>query len=105
MDFRMNYLVTEKMGDNLLKETEQLEENLKHMLSLIERLNIYWHGNDYDEFSKNEVAYIKNINFKVKELKYLGNFIKIASKSYSESDYEWLTKIRKIGADQEWGIK
>lgn len=104
MEFKVDYITVLGIGNDLLKETNELEETLEHMLTLIEELNSCWKGIDYENFANNASVYIKNLNFNIQELKFLSNFIKLAAGKYSDSDLEFARRIRKVGDDKEWNL-
>lgn len=104
MDFKVDYNRTLEIGNSLKNEVLELDKLFKEILLLIEELSTCWSGIDYDNFSQNTYAYIKNLKFNIEELKFLANFIQLASKSYSDTDDEWGGKIRKMGEDKEWTV-
>lgn len=102
MNFEVDYNKTLEIGNSLKKEVLELDNILKEILLLIEELKGCWSGIDYDNFSQNTYAYIKNLNFNIEELKFLANFIEVASKCYSDTDDDWEGKLKKIGEDKKW---
>lgn len=104
MELKADYKLIKEKGDYLSKETEELDAIFKHMLQLIDYLNGYWKGVDYEVFASTAGTYIKNLDLKVNELKYLANFMKFASKEYQTSDENFAKIINEIGDEKEWNM-
>ncbi len=104
MDFKANYEIINDVGAKVYKEAEQLEQDFKDILALIEQLGTCWAGIDYTDFAGYSSAYVKNLSFNVEELKTLAKFIQLASSVYLETDLEWEKKIKEMGERNDWNL-
>ncbi len=104
MNLKINYVSIIELSKKLSKENTDFVNSLKDMLKIIEGLNQYWNGIDYENFSINYKNYIKNLNIFADELNYLFSFMKTVGNIYSINDKEWQSKLKKMGADNEWII-
>ena len=83
MNLKINYVSIIELSKKLSKENTDFVNSLKDMLKIIEGLNQYWNGIDYENFSINYKNYIKNLNIFADELNYLFSFMKTVGNIYS----------------------
>ena len=100
MDFKVDYIKVDEIGNNLEKQDEDLAESFEDLLKIIDKLKDSWDGIDYNNFKATSCEYILGLNGLIGELDYLAKFMKKASKTYSDNDLGWLEKVKKIGRDE-----
>ena len=91
----------QKVTDELMNESQELNEEINKLLSYIDRLDSAWTGNDKDVFTEKSRAYFTNMKEIVKSIEAFSNFAKSANKEYRQKDSDWQASLNK--ANSEFG--
>ena len=100
MVFKVDYNRVNDIGKNLGNDNEILAKKFEELLKIIEDLNKYWYGDDYDKFKDNTYDYIMDLNDTIENINFVSTVMKKASEKYRNNDIGWLKNVKKIGADE-----
>lgn len=100
MDFKVDYNALGELGEEVVKQNDNLESLFKDLIDLINDLDTGWVGPDCENFKSIATKYIKDLNRITSEIGYIGNYMENTSKVYSNNDNNWQLNMKKIGDDR-----
>ena len=100
MDIKADYNRIEEIGNTVLFKYEELSNELNDLLTIAGNIKSSWNGPDYENFNNKLIEYIKGLNSVTSDIKYIGDNMKKASKTYKESDKEWEQEVNKIDKNE-----
>ena len=95
----------ERLTNELLKESSDLNTEINKLLSSTERLGNAWEGQDKDVFTANSTNYFIHMKDIVKSLDEFAKFAKLSNDEYYEKDEEWQKNLEKANAEFSKGEK
>ena len=89
MDFKVNYLKLSDISDKVVNNHEKLINELKDLLKIAEDIKTSWDGPDYESFNDKLTEYITTLIPVTEDIKYIGDYIKKAARTYEGNDNKW----------------
>lgn len=89
MDFKVNYLKLSDISDKVVNNHEKLINELKDLLKIAEDIKTSWDGPDYESFNDKLTEYINSLIPVTEDIKYIGDYIKKAARTYEGNDNKW----------------
>ena len=100
MDFKVDYIALYDVADALIQNYENLTTEFNDLLKIADDIKSSWDGPDYLNFKNKLVEYIKGINVITQDIKYIGDNMKLASRSYEFKDSSWKKDIDSLEKDE-----
>ncbi len=99
MKIRVKYDDLEKKCNEIVKESDELDEKINNLISLLEKVKENWDGEDSYVFTENANAYFNNMKQISTSLRDFARFGSSANKEYLEHDTSWKQEIEKEGGN------
>lgn len=100
MDFKVDYYKIRDIGDEVLKQNEDLVNTFSDLIKIINELDNGWAGPDCDNFKTIATTYIKELETYTNKLQIIGQYMKDASNVYEENDTGWESQVKSIGENK-----
>lgn len=100
MDITVDYDKLEELGEDVIRQNEDLNKDFQDLIKIIDELSTGWNGLDYESFKSISTTYIKKLENITNEIEYLGKFIISSATTYSINDCYWEDSIKKIEVDK-----
>ena len=100
MYVRANYKKIDDLGTYLIDKSDDIDDINEDIKSLLEELNNYWSGKDYDNFKTSYLANIRKSDVASIELNALGNALRKVSNVYLDNDNSFKDKTDKMRKDK-----
>lgn len=99
MDFKVDYIELNDTGLDLEALDRDLTNKFQELLKIVDDLEKYWSGRDYDNFKSNVLEFVLGLNPMIEDIDYIAKFMTKAASTYSNNDTGWLNKVKKLGVD------
>ena len=100
MDIIADYNRINDIGDSVLSSCEEFTDELNELLKIAEDIKSSWDGPDYENFKNKLVEYVKGLSPLASDIKYIGDNMKKASKTYKNADTEWEKEVKKFDINE-----
>ena len=99
MDFKVDYILLNDKGVDLGDINKDFTRKVQELLKIVDDLERYWSGRDYDYFKENILEFCLGLNPMIEDIDYISKFMSKAARVYSSNDSGWLNRVKKIGVD------
>ena len=96
MYLKAKYDVIQNVGNNFVKKSDDIDTTLNEIKSLLDELETYWSGEDYDNFKNSYLTSINKANVTMIELNAIGHSLTKVGIVYSLVDNDFYDEIESM---------